>query len=60
MVIAFKIYVSAQVKIMKIRPVKLSLFILSDNFGAEIGHFISVPAKNSSSETKTFADQGAL
>ena len=60
MVIALKLYVSAQVKIMKIRPVKLSLFILLDNFGAEIGHFISVPAKNSSSETKFFTDQGAL
>ena len=39
-------------KLSKLDRSKLSVFILIENFGAEIGHFISVPAKKSSSGTK--------
>lgn len=44
---------------MKLDRSELSVFILIENFGAEIGHFISVPAKKSSSGTKKLAGQGA-
>ena len=43
-----------KLKLLKLDRSELSVFILIENFGAEIGHFISVPAKKSSSGTKNW------